>query len=96
MNPYIVIYPGTPEYSRITAEQNDAANKARREYKQQNEEFASDLLHNIETDRKAKEDEINRQKIIKHGFDEDESFRGPEYHGKKYKKRKNNNWAIES
>lgn len=93
---YRYIYPGTAEYSRITAEQNDATNKARREYKQQNEEFISGLLHNIETDRKAKEDEINRQKIIKHGFDENESFRGPEYHGKKRKRRKNNNWAIES
>lgn len=85
---YRYIYPGTPEYSQITAEQNDASKKARREYKHQKEEIAANLLHNIESDRKAREADLNRQKIIKHGFDENESFRGEEYHGKKHKRRK--------
>jgi len=85
---YRYIYPGTPEYSQIVAERNDASNKARREYKKQMDDYRAGLLHNIEANRKAKEDEINRQKIIKHGFDENESFRGEEYHGKKHKRRK--------
>lgn len=85
---YRYIYPGSPEYSQIVAERNDASNKARREYKKQMDEYRTGLLHNIEADRKAREEEINRQKIIKHGFDENESFRGEEYHGKKHKRRK--------
>ena len=87
---YRYIYPGSPEYARIEAEKQDANRKAYREYKQQKEEYLSGLLHNIEADRKAREDALNDQKIAKHGFNENESFRGDEYHGKKKKKIKNN------
>lgn len=87
---YRYIYPGSPEYARIEAEKQDANRKAYREYKQQKEEYLSGLLHNIEADRKAREDALNDQKIAKHGFNENESFRGDEYHGQKRKKIKNN------
>ena len=87
---YRYIYPGSPEYARIEAEKQDANRKAYREYKQQKEEYLSGLLHNIEADRKAREDTLNDQKIAKHGFNENESFRGDEYHGQKRKKIKNN------
>ncbi len=87
---YQYIYPESPEYARIEAEKQDANRKANREYKQQKEEYLSGLLHNIESDRKAREDALNDQKIAKHGFDKDESFRGADYHGQKRKKIKNN------
>lgn len=89
------VYPGTPEYARIIAEQNDADRKARREHNQRKDEYLSSLLHNIEADRKTREDALNSQKIAKHGFDENESFRGEDYHGQKRKKHKGD-WAIEA
>ena len=92
---YRYIYPGSPEYARIEAEKQDANRKAIRKYNQQKEEYLSSLLHNIEADRKAREDALNDQKIAKHGFDKDESFRGADYHGQKRKKRKGD-WAIEA
>lgn len=85
---YRYIYPGTPEYVRITSELNDAKRKAEREYNQQNEEYLSNLLYSIEVNRKSKEKQENSIKISKHGFDENESFRGDEYHGQKRKKNK--------
>ena len=93
---YRYIYPGTPEFARYEAERRDAERKNRREYLKQKEEYTASLLHNIEADRKAREAELNNQKIIKHGFDDKESFRGEEYHGQKRKKRNGDNWAIDA
>ena len=86
---YRYIYPGTPEYDRIMAERRDARRKAIREYKRENEEYLSNLLGSIDADRKAREVQENSIRIAKHGFDENESFRGDEYHGQKRKKHKN-------
>lgn len=84
---YKYLYPGTVEYTRYMAEKQKANKKAHREYKYALDDFNSNLLRNIEAKRKAEDEKINQQKIDKHGFDNETSFRGEEYHGQKRKKR---------
>lgn len=84
---YRYVEPYTDEWYRIMAEQRDQNRKVHRELLKEKEEYNSVLLESIMEQRKAKEDELNRQKIDKHGFDENESFRGEEYHGQKRKRK---------
>lgn len=72
---------------RRNAEIDDCKRKRRREMRKDEEERLSGLLQSIEDDRKEEHKLENYLKIIKHGFDEKESFRGEPYHGKKKTKK---------
>jgi hypothetical protein len=83
----VEIKRGTSKHKQYRHESIKAYKKEERKRKREKLEKEERLLHNIEEDRKRKERDENSLKILKHGFDEEISFRGEEYHGKK-KKRK--------
>ena len=66
------------ERMRKFYEEKKAKNKRYREVDAHNEQYYSELLQRTEHKRKEKEEKINLQKIISHGFDPLTSFR-PEY-----------------
>lgn len=88
---YKFLQPGTKEYKKYYAEQNQYNRRAYKEARKQRKLMEESLLHDIEENRKLKEQEENSQKITKHGFSETESFRGEEYHGQKRKRKPRHN-----
>lgn len=76
---------GDEGYKQIRAEQSDSQKVKARERKRAMDEKAASLLANIEQDRKEKEKLRNSIKIESHGFDEETSFKGEPYHGRKGK-----------
>ena len=78
---------GTSVYSQWKHESRDAYRKSKREERRKKLEKEESLLHDIIESRRVKERRENLSKILKHGFDEDESFRGEEYHGEKRKRK---------
>ena len=78
---------GTSVYSQWKHESRDAYRKSKREERRKKLEKEESLLHDIIESRRVKERRENLSKILKHGFDEDESFRGEEYHGGKRKRK---------
>lgn len=78
---------GTSVYSQWKHESKDAYRKSKREKRRKELEKEESLLHDIIERRRVEERRENLLKIQKHGFDEDESFRGEEYHGGKRKRK---------
>ncbi len=77
----------TPKHKQCRQESIDAYKKRERERMREKLKKEESLLHDIEEERKIKERKENSIKIIKHGFDEETSFRGEEYHGGKRKRK---------
>lgn len=82
----VEIKRGTSKHKQCRQESIDAYKKRERECIKEKLKKEESLLHDIEEERKIKERKENSIKIIKHGFDEETSFRGEEYHGKKRKR----------
>lgn len=76
---------GDVEYKQIRAEQSDSQKVRARENQRAMDEKAANLLASIEQDRKEKEKLRNKIKVESHGFDEETSFKGEPYHGRKGK-----------
>ena len=81
-----VIKYRSKEYKRYYAEKIKSA-RHRRYGDQERMEREMEVLRTREADRKVKEAQENHISIIRHGFDEQESFRGLEYHGQKRKRK---------
>jgi len=66
-----------PKHERLKEfyEKKRQNNKFQREVKKRNEEYSSELLHNVVKKQKEKEEKVNLQKIVSHGFDPITSFR---------------------
>ena len=82
---YVIKYR-SKEYKQYHAEQTKAARRGRAYINRERAEREMGLLRTLEADRKAEEAQENHISVIRHGFDEQESFRGLEYHGQKRKR----------
>lgn len=82
----VEIERGTSKHKQYRHESIDACKKEARRKKREKLKKEETLLHSIEEDRKRKERYENSIKILKHGFDDETSFRGEEYHGNKRKR----------